>query len=107
MKREEVVMIVDLSIIPVGHGVSISPELAKVIKMIDQSGLPYKVTPMGTIIEGDWDSVMGLIKSCHDEVFKENERIFTKITIDDRKGKSDRIHGKVASLESKVGKKLP
>lgn len=99
-------MIAELSIIPVGHGVSISPELARVIKIIDQSGISYKVNPMGTVLEGDWDRVMGLVKTCHHEVFKNSERVYTIITIDDRKGKTDRIHGKVASLEAKVGKPL-
>jgi uncharacterized protein (TIGR00106 family) len=99
-------MIVELSIIPVGRGVSISSDLAKAIRIIDQSDLPYKVTPMGTVLEGDWDPVMAVIKTCHQEVFKDSERVFTKITIDDRKGKTDRIHGKVASLERKVGKAL-
>jgi uncharacterized protein (TIGR00106 family) len=99
-------MIVELSIIPVGLGVSISPELAKIIKIIDQSGVSYKVDPMGTVLEGEWDQVMDLVKTCHHEVFKEAERVYTVITIDDRKGKTDRIHGKVASLEAKVGKKL-
>ncbi|MDX1765294.1 MAG: MTH1187 family thiamine-binding protein [bacterium] len=100
-------MVVDLSIIPMGLGVSISPEVAKVIKIIDQSGIPYSVTPMGTVLEGDWDAVMNLVRRCHDEVLKNSERVYTKITIDDRKGKSDRLRGKVASLEAKVGKQLP
>jgi len=100
-------MIAELSIIPLGRGVSISPEIAKVIKIIDQSGISYKVHSMGTALEGDWDRVMDLIKSCHQEALKDSERVYTIITIDDRKGKTDRIHGKVASLEAKVGKKLP
>lgn len=100
-------MVVDLSIIPMGLGVSISPEVAKVIKIIDQGGIPYTVTPMGTVLEGDWDAVMSLVRRCHDEVLKNSERVYTKITIDDRKGKTDRLRGKVASLEAKVGKKLP
>lgn len=100
-------MVVDLSIIPMGLGVSISPEVAKVIKIIDQSGISYTVTPMGTVLEGDWDAVMSLVRRCHDEVLKNSERVYTKITIDDRKGKTDRLRGKVASLEAKVGKKLP
>jgi len=100
-------MVVDLSIIPMGLGVSISPEVAKVIKIIDQSGIPYTVTPMGTVLEGDWDAVMSLVRRCHDEVLKNSERVYTKITIDDRKRKTDRLRGKVASLEAKVGKKLP
>ncbi len=100
-------MVVDLSIIPIGHGVSISPEIAKVIKIIDASGIPYTVTPMGTCLEGDWDPVMELIKRCHQEVFASNDRVYTKITIDDRKGKTGRLRGKVDSLEAQVGKKLP
>ena len=100
-------MIAEVSIIPIGREVSVSPEVAKVIKIIDQSGVPYMVNPMGTVLEGEWDQVMDLVKRCHQEVFKDNERVYTKITIDDRKGKTDRIHGKVASLEAKVGKKLP
>jgi uncharacterized protein (TIGR00106 family) len=100
-------MVVDLSILPIGQGVSISPEIAKVIKIIDASGIPYRVTPMGTCLEGGWDPVMQLIKRCHEEVFKNSERVYTKITIDDRKGKTDRLRGKVDSLEAKVGKKLP
>lgn len=100
-------MIADLSIIPVGSGVSISSEIARVIEIIDRSGLPYRVSPMGTVLEGEWGRVMDVIKACHDEVMKESERVFTKVTIDDRKGKTDRIRGKVASLEAKLGKKLP
>lgn len=100
-------MVVDLSIVPMGQGVSISPEVAKVIQIIDESGVPYTVTPMGTVLEGDWDAVMSLIKRCHHEVLKNSERVYTKITIDDRKGMTDRLRGKVASLEAKVGKKLP
>ncbi len=100
-------MVVDLSIIPIGQGVSISPEIAKVIKIIDASGIPYTVTPMGTCLEGEWDPVMELIKRCHQEVFQSSDRVYTKITIDDRKGKTGRLRGKVASLETKVGKKLP
>ncbi len=99
-------MIVDLSIIPVGTGASISPILADVIRIIDQSGIAYKVTPMGTVLEGEWDPVMDLIRQCHETVLKNAERVYTTITIDDRKGKTDRIYGKVASLEAKVGKKL-
>jgi uncharacterized protein (TIGR00106 family) len=100
-------MVVDLSIIPIGQGASISPEIAKVIKIIDASGLPYRVTAMGTVLEGEWDEIMALIKQCHEEVLRSAERVYTTITVDDRKGKIDRLQGKVASLESKVGKKLP
>ncbi len=41
---------------------------------------------MGTVIEGNWDRVMGLIKKCHASVSKDEARVLTSITIDDRKG---------------------
>ena len=63
-------MLVEFSIVPVGVGSSIGDQLAEVLKIVDASGLPYKVNPMGTVIEGQWDEVMRLIKKCHNTVMK-------------------------------------
>jgi uncharacterized protein (TIGR00106 family) len=99
-------MLVEFSIIPVGAGSSIGDQLAGVLKIVDASGLPYKVNPMGTVIEGKWDEVMKLIKKCHDAVMKTGERAVTSISIDDRKGKPNRIEEKVKSIEKRIGKSL-
>lgn len=99
-------MLVEFSIIPIGVGSSIGNQLAEVLKIIDASGLPYKVNPMGTVIEGEWDEVMKLIKKCHRTVMKTGERVLTTITIDDRKGKPSRIDEKVKSIERRIGKTL-
>jgi len=99
-------MIVEFSIIPVGTKNSIGGQVAKVLKIVDESGLPYKVNPMGTVVEGSWNDVMGLIKKCHEIVIKSNDRVITTISIDDRKGKSNRINEKVKSLEKRIGKTL-
>ncbi len=99
-------MLVEFSIIPVGSGVSISPQVAKVLKIVAASGISYKANPMGTVLEGEWDSVMGVIKKCHDAVMDISERALTKITIDDRKGKEARIEKKLESVEQKLGMKL-
>ena len=61
---------------------------------------------MGTILEGDWGEIMGLIKKCHKRVLKDSDCVLTTITIDDRKGRTGRIAGKVKSVEKKLGKKL-
>ncbi len=66
----------------------------------------YKVNPMGTVVEGEWNEIMELIKKCHATVMKTGERAVTKITIDDRKGKPDRIEEKVKSIERRIGKPL-
>jgi len=99
-------MLIEISIIPIGVGSSIGDQLAEVLKIIDSSGLPYKVNPMGTVIEGEWDEVMKLIKKCHKSIMKTGERAITNIIIDDRKGKPNRIEEKVKSIERRIGKSL-
>jgi uncharacterized protein (TIGR00106 family) len=97
-------MIVQFSIVPLGVGISVSNYVAKVIKIVDESGLPYKLHAMGTIVEGDWEEVMNLIKKCRDTLMDDTERVLIDIKIDDRKGATGRIEGKVRSVEEKVGK---
>ena len=99
-------MLVEFSIVPVGVGSSIGDQLAEVLKIVDASGLPYKVNPMGTVIEGQWDEVMRLIKKCHNTVMKRGKRAITTLSIDDRKGKPNRIEQKVKSIERRLGKTL-
>jgi uncharacterized protein (TIGR00106 family) len=105
--REDIMsMLVEFSVVPIGTGVSISPQIAKVLKIVAESGVRYKANPMGTVLEGEWDKVMGVVKKCHDEVMKDAERVLTTITIDDRKGKEQRIEKKLESVEQKLGMKL-
>jgi len=99
-------MLVSFSIMPIGVGTSIGDKIAEVLKIIDSSGLPYKVNPMGTVVEGEWDDIMKLIKKCHTTVMKTGERTITIVSIDDRKGKEKRIHEKVNSIERRIGKTL-
>jgi uncharacterized protein (TIGR00106 family) len=99
-------ILVEFSILPVGKGVSVSPMVARVLKIVAGSGISYKANPMGTVLEGEWDRVMGIIKECHQEVMKDADRAITSITIDDRKGKEERIEKKLESVEQKLGMKL-
>jgi uncharacterized protein (TIGR00106 family) len=102
-------MLAELEIVPIGtNNVSLSGALAEVAKLIDRSGLDYRVGPMGTVIEGEWDRIMVLAKQCHQAVLATTGRVMTTVRIDDRKDKpgAGRITQKVASLEAKVGKPL-
>lgn len=103
---EEGNMLIDFSIVPIGSGSSIGDRLAEVLRTVDESGLPYKVNPMGTVVEGEWDDLFRLVKKCHRAVMKNEERVLTTITIDDRKGKPNRLDGKVKSIEKRLGKSL-
>jgi uncharacterized protein YqgV (UPF0045/DUF77 family) len=51
-------MLAELSIIPVGGSTHSSAELAKVLKLVEKSGLPYQLTPSATCIEGEWDHAL-------------------------------------------------
>ncbi len=99
-------MLVEFSIIPLGRSCSIGRQVARALEIVDASGLPYKVNPMGTVVEGSWDDIMRLIKKCHAAVSESEDRVVTTITVDDRKGKTNRIDKKVKSLEKRVGKSL-
>jgi uncharacterized protein (TIGR00106 family) len=103
---QEVFMLTEFSIIPICIGSSIGDQIAEVLKIIDASGLPYRINPMGTVVEGEWDDIMKLIKKCHETVLNTGERVITAITIDDRKGKSNRIEEKIKSIERRLGKSL-
>ncbi len=99
-------MLVEFSIVPVGVGSSIGDYLAEVLDIVDRSGLPYKVNPMGTVVEGEWHEVFSLIQRCHEAVMSKAERAITTIKIDDRKGKPNRIEEKVASVERRLKREL-
>jgi uncharacterized protein (TIGR00106 family) len=99
-------MLIEFSIVPIGTGSSVGDRLAEVLKLIDESGLPYKLNPMGTVVEGEWDELFGLVKKCHKAVMKKEERVITTISIDDRKGKAARIEAKVESIEKRLGRSL-
>jgi len=60
-------MLVELSIDPLGRGTHLSHDLAGILKIVDNSGLRYCLTPFGTCIEGEWDEVMALVKRCHEQ----------------------------------------
>ena len=102
-------MLAELEVIPIGtNSASLSSLLAEVAKLIDASGLDYRIGPMGTVIEGDWDRVMNLAKQCHQAMLQSATRVMTTIRLDDRKDKpgTGRIVQKVQSLEAKVEKPL-
>lgn len=99
-------ILVEFSIVPLGKGASVSPVVARVLKIVAESGISYKANPMGTVLEGEWDQVMAIIRACHQEVMKDADRAVTSIKIDDRKGGEERIGKKLESVEQKLGMTL-
>ena len=96
-------MLVEFSITPIDkEGKSLSEYIAKTINIIKKSGLQYELHAMGTLVEGDAEEVFDLIKKCHLNMTRFSDRVSTSIKIDDRKGATGRLKGKVASVENKL-----
>jgi len=100
-------MLAEFSIIPVGNGVSISKYVARAAKIINESGLDYRINAMGTVVEGDIDEIFDLIKNCRKAVMEDIQRVVIHIALDDRRDKEPpRIEKKLQSVEEKTGKML-
>ena len=99
-------MLLELSIVPLGRGRSISADVADLVKIIDASGLDYRLTAAGTVIEGAWDQLMNVAKSCHDEMRKKTERVITFMKVDDYGKRTGRLTAAVESVEKKLGKSV-
>jgi uncharacterized protein (TIGR00106 family) len=99
-------MVIEFSVVPIGRSEELAGPVARILDLVDQSGLPYQLTAMGTLVEGEWDEVMGLVRRCHESMRGAAGRVYTHITIDDRPGASGRIAGKVRDVEKILGRTL-
>jgi len=91
---------------PLDKGESLSKYVSRSLDIIDKSGLPYRLNPMGTVIEGEWDEVFAVIKECYDRMSEDCGRISVNIKADCRKGAGGRIEGKMKSVERRLGRSL-
>jgi len=99
-------MLVELSIIPLGGNSHLSSEIAKALDLIDSSGLRYQLTASATLIEGEWDEVMPVIRRCHERLRESSSHLIINIKIEDDAGESNKLRRNVASVEEKVGRPL-
>lgn len=99
-------VLLEFAIAPGGKGESVSEYVARVLDLIDRSGLPYQLTPMGTILEGEWDEVMAVVNACFKALQADCSRIGLNLKVDYRAGPGGRLKAKTAKLEERLGRKL-
>ena len=99
-------VLLELSMTPLGKGTSVSPYVARSLAIIDESGLDYRLHAMGTIIEGEIDQVLDVVKQCFEAMAADCERITCSVKFDYRKGRSGRLESKIKSVEEKIGRPL-
>ena len=99
-------VLLEFTMSPMNKGESVSAYVARSIDIIDRSGLPYQLTAMGTIVEGEWADVMAVVTACFDAMSADCDRVSTSIKIDYRKGPGGRLMAKVESIEQNLGRKV-
>ncbi len=96
-------VILDLCVVPIGVGTSVSDHVAACQRVLEEAGLSHTMHAYGTNIEGDWDDVMAAVKRCHEVVHELGApRITTTIKLGTRTDRSQTIADKVASVENKL-----
>jgi len=96
--------VVELSIVPIGiENTSLSSYVAQAVKVLKTSSLEYQLTAMGTIISGDLDEILGIIRQMHESCFAAGaKRVLTQIKIDDRRDKAGSPEQKIQSVLRKL-----
>src|SRR3954454_25270472 len=99
-------VLLEFSMAPLEKGASVGEYVARSLKIIDESGLDYRLHAMGTIIEVDLDEVLDVLKKCLDAMAADCEQITCSAKLDYRRGYSGRLKSKLASVEEKLGRPL-
>ncbi|MFQ5429339.1 MAG: MTH1187 family thiamine-binding protein [Phycisphaerae bacterium] len=97
-------VLVEFSMSPMDKGASVSKYVARSLDIIADSGVPYRLGPMGTCLEGDWDQVMAVIRRCYERMAQDCERITCSIKIDARRGPAGRLTSKIEKIEQHLGR---
>jgi len=95
--------LLEFSITPLGAGESVGQYVAKAVAVVEQSGLDYRLHAMGTVVEGDLDQLLAVLKKSIEAVSADCDRVSVSAKIDVRKGHSGALTAKVASVEKRLG----
>ncbi|WP_150244926.1 MTH1187 family thiamine-binding protein [Nocardiopsis quinghaiensis] len=95
-------MIVAFSVAPLGTGESVTPAVARAVKVVRESGLPNETGPMFTTVEGEWDEVMDVVRRAVEAAKEGAPRVTFTLKADIREGVTDALHGKVEAVEREL-----
>ena len=99
-------VLLEFSMSPLGKGESVGRYVARSVDIIDKSGVEYRLNPMGTVLEGEWEDVMEVVRRCYLRMRKDCNRISCTVKIDYRKGHRGRLSAKTASVEKRLKRRV-
>jgi uncharacterized protein (TIGR00106 family) len=95
--------IADISIVPLGVGLSLSSYVAACERVLREADLNPRLHAYGTNVEGQWDEVMAALKRCHEVLHEMGApRVSTNLRIGTRTDKTQTMNDKIASVEQKL-----
>jgi uncharacterized protein (TIGR00106 family) len=96
-------VIIDLCVVPMGVGVSVSEYVAACQQVLEEAGLSYRMHAYGTNVEGEWDDVFAAVKRCHEAVHKMGvPRISTSLKVGTRVDREQTMADKIESVRKKL-----
>jgi uncharacterized protein (TIGR00106 family) len=96
-------VMIDICIVPLGVGVSVSEYVTACQKVLQKSGLKHQMHAYGTNVEGDWDEVMAAVKQCHEVVHDMGApRINTSMRLGTRTDREQTMDDKIQSVQEKL-----
>jgi uncharacterized protein (TIGR00106 family) len=97
-------VVAEISVVPIGTGSpSVSEHVAACVEVLDKRGMVYRLTPMGTVVEGSLDEVLSATAEMHRVPFKNGAiRVVTTLKIDDRLDKPISMNGKIESVSKRI-----
>ena len=96
-------VLADISIVPLGVGVSLSKYVAACERVLRDAGLEPKLHAFGTEVEGEWDTVMTAVRSCHNIVHELGApRVSATLKLSTRVDRDQSLDDKVRSVEDQI-----
>ena len=99
-------VLLEFAMFPTDKGDSVSEYVSQVIDYIDKSGISYMLTPMGTILEGEWDDLWNIVDACFKILEPQSKRIYSSIKIDYRKERKTGMTSKTAKIKKIIGRDI-
>ncbi|MGR8918722.1 MAG: MTH1187 family thiamine-binding protein [Gammaproteobacteria bacterium] len=98
-------VMVDLCVVPLGVGVSVSEHVAECERLIEAAGLESRLHAYGTTIAGEWDAVFEVVRACHERVHEMGApRVFTTLKVGTRTDREQSMQDKIDSVNAKLGR---
>lgn len=97
-------VLMELSVVPLGTGESVSPWVARCVDLIDRSGLDYELHASGTIVEGSLEEVTSLLRQCIEAVASDCPRVTCLAKFDYKQGETGRLKSNVDRVVAELGR---